>query len=322
MLLRLSCVTGTEHDQISHFLLALITDIHMPSRQSNAQLVYTVCAVLDFIYLARYPIHTSETLAQIDNTLQAFHDNCDIFISLGIHIHFNIPKLHNIGHYLELIELFGTANNFNTKYTECLHIDMEKEGYILTNFKDEFPQMTLWLDHKKWMMQHQKYICYCLETSLNTPLHVQKSLSSLIPKHCQQMTKHLTHHAVPLDDIHNKYGATHFIPALSCFIAQYQNPKYSRAQVKTASHSIHIPFSKLSVYHCIKFLSHDLYALNPLNEVIVDAIHVKPAHLNKYRKVVPRHFNTAIINIAPGDNLDVQGVHFQVSNKLQVSTEL
>jgi hypothetical protein len=123
----LSHVTGTKHDQISHFLLALVTDICLPGGQFNAQLVHTVRVVLDFIYLARYLIHTFETLAQMDDTLQALHDNCDIFISLGVHAHFNIPKLHNISHYLELIELFGTADNFNTEYTEHLHINMAKE---------------------------------------------------------------------------------------------------------------------------------------------------------------------------------------------------
>jgi hypothetical protein len=108
----------------------------------------------------------------MDDTLQASHDNHDIFISLGIHAHFNIPKLHNISHYLELIELFGTADNFNTEYTEHLHIDMAKEAYASTNFKDKFPQMTLWLGRKERMMQHQKYIRRRLETSSNTPLHV------------------------------------------------------------------------------------------------------------------------------------------------------
>jgi hypothetical protein len=127
------------------------------------------------------------------------------------------------------------------------------------------------------------------------------------------MTKHPTHRAVPLDNIHNKYSAIHFIPALSHFIALYQNPEYSKAQVETASHSIHIPFNKLSVFHRIKFVSYDLYALNPLDEVIVDSIHVNPVHLNKYRKVVPGRFDTAIINVAPGNNLGVQGANRQVS---------
>ena len=126
------------------------------------------------------------------------------------------------------------------------------------------------------------------------------------------MTKHPTHHAVPLNDIHNKYGATHFIPALSRFIAQYQNPEYSKAQVKTASHSIHIPFNKLSVFHHIKFVSYDVYALNPLDEVVVDSIHVNPVHLDKYRKVVPACFDTAIINVAPDNNSGVQGASHQV----------
>ena len=53
----LSCVTGTEHDQISRFLLALVADICLPDGHSNMQLIHTVCAILDFIYLAGYPIH-------------------------------------------------------------------------------------------------------------------------------------------------------------------------------------------------------------------------------------------------------------------------
>ena len=107
----------------------------------------------------------------------------------------------------------------------------------------------------------------------------------------------------------------HFVPALSCFIAQYQNPEYLKAQVEMASHSIHIPFAKLSVFHHIKFVSYDIYALNPLDEVIVDSIHIDPVHLNKYWKVVPGCFNTAIINIAPDNNLGVQGMslHYSMS---------
>ena len=59
----LSHVTGMEHDQISRFLLALVADIHLPGGHSNVQLVHVVHVLLDFIYLARYLIHTSEMLA-------------------------------------------------------------------------------------------------------------------------------------------------------------------------------------------------------------------------------------------------------------------
>jgi len=119
-------VTGTEHDQISRFLLGLVADIHLPDGHSNARLVHAVHALLDFIYLARYPIHTSETLEKMNNALHMFHLNRDIFVSLGIGKHFNIPKLHNSSHYYELIQLYGTVDNFNTEYTERLHIDLQR----------------------------------------------------------------------------------------------------------------------------------------------------------------------------------------------------
>lgn len=178
----LSRVTGTEHDQISRFLLALVADVHLPDGHSNAQLVNAVHVLLDFISLVRYPIHTSETLSQMNDALHMFHLNCDIFVSLGIRMHFNIPKLHNSSHYYEFIQLYGTTDNFNKEYTERLHIDLAKDAYTSTNFKNEFPQMTLWLDQKEHMMQHEKYFHQRLDTSFNTPLHVQKPLPSLIPE--------------------------------------------------------------------------------------------------------------------------------------------
>jgi hypothetical protein len=298
----LSRITGTEHDQISQFLLALVAGIHLPGGHSISRLVRSVRAVLDFIYFARYPIHTSETLTQMNDALHTFHENRDIFISLGVRNHFDIPKLHNAGHYYKFIQLYGTADNFNTEYTERLHIDLTKDAYAATNFKDEFPQMTLWLDRKERMMQHEKYIRRCVETSgsLNSPLHVVKPFPSLVPKRNQRMAKHPTHYGVPIDIICSKYGATHFIPALSRFITQYQHPDYSKAQVEAASESIHIPFSKISVFHRLKFFSYDAHSLNPLDEIVVDSIHVDPAHHDKYDKVVPGRFDTAIIQFRDG----------------------
>ena len=180
----LSRVTGTEHNQISRFLLAVVADVRLTDSHSNTRLVCAVRALLDFIYLARYPIHTSETLVQMNDVLHMFHLNHDIFVSLGISKHFDIPKLHNSSHYYEFIQLYGTADNLNMEYTERLHIDLAKDAYASTKFKDEFPQMTLWLNQKEHVMQHEKYLCQRLETvtSFNTPLHVQKPLPSLIPE--------------------------------------------------------------------------------------------------------------------------------------------
>ena len=71
----LSHITRMEHDQISRFLLALVANVHLPDSHSNAWLVYAVHAFLDFISLARYLIHTSETLSQMNDALHMFHLN-------------------------------------------------------------------------------------------------------------------------------------------------------------------------------------------------------------------------------------------------------
>lgn len=124
----LSRVTGQEHDQMCRILLGLIIDIPLEGGLSNVRLVKAVRALLDFLYLAQYPIHTDETLVFVDDGLEQFHENKDIFIDLGLREAFNIPKLHFAKHYVNFIKLYGTLDNFNTEYTERLHIDLAKDA--------------------------------------------------------------------------------------------------------------------------------------------------------------------------------------------------
>ena len=142
----LSRVTGTEHDQICRFLLGIVIDIKLPNQVSTARLLRAVRGLLDFLYLAKFPVHTTETLQQLNDALCMYHDNRQVFIDLGICSNFNFPKDHFINHYHELIEIFGTTDNFNTEYAERLHIDLAKNAFRATNSKDEYPQMTAWLD--------------------------------------------------------------------------------------------------------------------------------------------------------------------------------
>ncbi|KAJ7743425.1 hypothetical protein B0H14DRAFT_2637464 [Mycena olivaceomarginata] len=80
----LSRVTGKEHDQISRFLLGIIVDIRLPDHLSPSRLLAAVRGILDFVYQAQYPMHTSETLAHLSNALQRFHDIKGIFVDLGL----------------------------------------------------------------------------------------------------------------------------------------------------------------------------------------------------------------------------------------------
>ncbi|KAG1738101.1 uncharacterized protein EDB91DRAFT_1019023, partial [Suillus paluster] len=67
------------------------------------------------------------TLQLLDEALDLFHENKLIFVDLGIRNNFNLPKLHAACHYPLMIMLFGSTDNYNTEYTERLHIDLAKD---------------------------------------------------------------------------------------------------------------------------------------------------------------------------------------------------
>jgi len=95
--------------------------------------------------------------------------------------------------------------------------------------------------------------------------------------------------------ISEKYRASFFKPALARFIIHLQHPEFNRRQVNAATETFHFPFQKLSVFHHIKFVSHDPFSLDPLADIVVDSIHSEPPQLDKYGKVIPAWFDTAII---------------------------
>jgi hypothetical protein len=154
----LSKVTGKEHDEMCRVLLGILIDLRLPNNYAPNRLIRALRALLDFLYLAQYPIHTTTSLCSLDDVLWCFHTNKAIFVNLGIRKDFNLPKLHSYCHYVRSIKLFGTTDNYNTQYTERLHINYTKDAYRATNTKDEYPQMTRWLERKEKILQHDLYV--------------------------------------------------------------------------------------------------------------------------------------------------------------------
>jgi hypothetical protein len=142
-------------------------DLRLPNNQNPARLIRAVRALLDFLYLAQYPVYTAETLRALGDALNRFHANKDIFVDLGVQEAFKIPKLHSLRHY---IKLFGTTDNYNTQATERLHINYMKDAYRATNTKDEYPQMTRWLERQEKIFRHVHYISWRLSDEYRTPL--------------------------------------------------------------------------------------------------------------------------------------------------------
>ncbi|KAJ7058983.1 hypothetical protein C8F01DRAFT_990238 [Mycena amicta] len=298
----LSRISGTEHSQICAILLGLIADLPLPGGQSPARLVRAVRAVLDFLYLSQYPIHTSDTLVKLGDALQRFHANKAIFVELGIRQHFNFPKLHNISHEAMYIKLFGTLDNYNTSYTERLHIDLAKDAYRATNRKDEYFQMTLWLERKEKILSHAKLFPddWRRSNMLGGPPIV------LHPR--IQMTKFPSVVSVRLDTLADKYGADLFREAFTRYVVTFNNPQFTTRQVQDEAAQLILPFRSVSAFHKVKFWNEDPFGRSSTPDVH-NVIHVKPGHTDRRGRLVGGRFDTALVNDGTGAHLGLSGYH-------------
>ncbi|KAI1784280.1 hypothetical protein LXA43DRAFT_976757 [Ganoderma leucocontextum] len=278
----MSRIRGKEHQDISRLLLGLIIGLRLPDGQSPARLVRATRALLDFLYLAQYPTHTSETLALLEEHLQAFHENKSIFIDLGIRTNFEFPKLHSLDHYRRSIELFGTTDNYDTQYSERLHIDFAKDAYRASNKKEELVQMTVWLERKEKIFRHEN-----AATSASLP----SGSSSRI-----HMARHPSVKGANFDDIKTKYGATYFRDALTRYIVTVNHPDLTRPQVERQAASIYFPFQSVPVYNKVKIFIEDPDGLAAPGTGVRDVIHARATRQKKdVGGEISGRFDTALI---------------------------
>lgn len=224
----LTWVTSTEHQQIAVLLLGLISD-------SPTLLVIATHALLDFLYLAQYPVHTNSTLQNLQSTFDEFHNKAFIFIELGIHHHLNITKFHSLQHYMQSIKLFSTTDSFNTEAIECLHTEYAKDAYQGTNHKEEFHQMMKWLEWREKVIHHTNFIMWrsqCTTRTSQISIQPSSSCPDLTRSLQLKMALHPTRKLVLLKELISllHYNAWFFLLALTCFIALFNNPTISHQQ--------------------------------------------------------------------------------------------
>jgi hypothetical protein len=94
----------------------------------------------------------------LQSCLATFHRFKTVFLNLRAWENFNFSKLHSLSYYTSSIQLFGLMDNYNTEQSEHLHIDFVKNAYHASNHKDEYPQMTLWLECHEKVQQHAKFV--------------------------------------------------------------------------------------------------------------------------------------------------------------------
>ncbi|KAF8838768.1 hypothetical protein BDN67DRAFT_1060772, partial [Paxillus ammoniavirescens] len=283
-------ISGAEHNQICRFLLGIIIDIPLPGGLSPARLLCTTRAMLDFLYLSQYPCHTVETLGLLDEALTRFHANKEIFVDLGVRTQFNLPKLHSLRHYMQMIQLFGTTDNYSTEYTERLHIDLAKDAYRATNHKDEYTQMTQWLERREKIMWHDNYVRWRQSGDPQQQEHIPPDLAL----------------GVSFDKLIQDYHATFLVEALSRYVVLTKNPELTAAQLECTACDVILPFHTLPVFHKIKF--HAIDALGHEDaSMTIDAVHCHPSQKDSHGKEVPGQFDMVLVNCGEGGVTGVAG---------------
>ncbi|KIO19455.1 hypothetical protein M407DRAFT_11379 [Tulasnella calospora MUT 4182] len=148
---------------------------------NDDRVIVAARSLLDFIYLAQVPCHTSETVTQMTDCLKDFHKNKAVFSENGVRGDFNIPKLHSLVHYADSIVACGAADGYNTEYPERLHIEYAKLGYHASNKREYQKQMVTWLERQEAVDIFDSYVTWAtlLPTSALSNLHRLEALDHL-----------------------------------------------------------------------------------------------------------------------------------------------
>lgn len=222
--------TGREHKEMQRVLLCVLAGA------VDRKVMTAARSLLNFIFYAQYQSHTCDTLSRMQQALDTFHASKDIFIELGVRGHFNIPKIHSMIHYTNSIKRLGSADGYNTEYSERLHIDFAKAAYKASNRRDYTVQMTTWLQRQEAIALRKAYLAW--SGALSTTQDVDRcniddedSDDEAAPSPTNEVTirnpsieyriaKQPTHHGLSIQDLAQLYHAPNFIEALRSFLQE------------------------------------------------------------------------------------------------------
>ena len=199
--------------------------------------------------------------------------------------------------------MFSTTDNYNTEYTERLHIDLAKDAYRATNHRDEYAQMTIWLERKEKVLRHENY----LEWRLGKKVTIMTRPPSMAYNGVLTLTKWPSKRAVDLDEIVTKYGTVFFREALRRYLvlSKHSGRPLTQNQLEDAILYTVLSFTSVSVYHKFKFTmpADSAHTKN----LTLDAIYVRPERQSKKGLVIPARFDTVLVNVGSGGETGVQG---------------
>ncbi|KAF8594669.1 hypothetical protein BDV93DRAFT_420039, partial [Ceratobasidium sp. AG-I] len=292
----LSQTTGRQHKAMEKSLLPVL--IGLVSREA----LQAIQAILNFINIASFTVHTDSTLLWLEETLEDIHRLKHVFVHPNNRLHFNFPKFHLLMHYAAAIRSRGTTDGYNSETTERLHIDYAKMGYRASNKKDYIKQMANRQHCLESISMLDAYILWVTDTPPSytpaNPTSINRLVFSSTAGTLFYFPKNPSFPQATRVLLQNRFAADGLFPALKDFLVQTY-PDLSRRFTENERLNIYIK-ANLSIDPAA-----DPYAFD-----LDDCIHASPADPNNSDDH-EGHFDTVIIRKHPKSQLE-----FGMSNHL------
>ncbi|KAI6001511.1 hypothetical protein EDC04DRAFT_2908687 [Pisolithus marmoratus] len=149
--------TGCDHCAVQHYIVGIIAGSVLWC------FLTAICSLMDFQYLAQAPMFTDDSLMEVANALQDFHDHKDTIMGAGAWTDcWQIPKLELLQSVVPSICLSGAVMQWSTDPTEHAHVQEIKVLARAGNNQDYYSLITCHLDHM------EKCLCFDIATYLES----------------------------------------------------------------------------------------------------------------------------------------------------------
>ncbi len=136
---------NVEQKTIVHQLIAIVTSL-LIRKASDA--LYCAWTLMNFVMMTQYWLHDDKSLHYMNNVIYRINVLKEVFKQFQHDENFNYFKFHVISHYINFIQRYESANDFDTSYMKIAHKFLIKDYYDFTNKQKNF-QMQI-LHHNTW----------------------------------------------------------------------------------------------------------------------------------------------------------------------------
>jgi hypothetical protein len=159
---KLQKVAGTEMRDLQRIVVVASRGIEGISKGASTALR----AILDIIFICRYPSHDEGTIALLEEALSRFHAHKKALVDCGAcSDSFRIPKLEKMQHVPRQIRQLGAVQQYSTEVTEHAHQQSCSESFAASNHKEYLAQMARYRDRLEKAKLAPHYVAW--KTSVN-----------------------------------------------------------------------------------------------------------------------------------------------------------